>query len=121
MYVSTSGEYCLICWLARFSLLMTRSMTSSMVRGWSAGLGAAAASDPSPLNARTRTVVAALRIFSLPSIRQTEFNPHARRKIHRLAFAPCRLEFNLLRRASLVFIDTTAPNTHDAAHLDGAG
>src|SRR6266704_3678587 len=98
MYGSTSGEYCLLCWLARFSLVMTRSMTSSMVRGWSAGL----------------------RIFSLPSVRQTEFNPHARRKIRRLAFAPCRLEFNLLRRASRGFIETMAQTAHDAVYLDGA-
>src|SRR2546428_12286263 len=110
MYVSTSGEYCLICWLARFSLVMTRSITSSMVRGWSAGLGAAAAVAPSPLNARTRTVVAALRIFSLPSVRQTEFNPHARRKIHRLGFALWRLGFYFFRRASRGLLGAIGPN-----------
>src|SRR5216684_3793686 len=121
MYVSTSGENCLICWLARFSLVITRSMTSSMVRGLSAGLGASVAvSVPSPLKIRTKIVVATLRIFSLPSVSQTEFNSHARREIHRLALASCRLEPDLLRRASCCFIEPVAQTAYDSVHLDGA-
>src|ERR1700682_937743 len=123
MYVSTSGEYCLICWLARFSLVITRSMTSSMVRGLSAGLGASvAAMAPTPLKIRMKIVVTTLRIFSLPSISisQTEFNSHARREIHRLTFAPCRLELDLLRCASCCFIETVAQPAYDPVHLDAA-
>src|SRR6202795_3090820 len=123
MYVSTSGEYCLICWLARFSLVITRSMTSSMVRGLSAGLGASvAAMAPTPLKIRMKIVVTTLRIFSLPSISisQTEFNSHARRKIHRLTFAPCRLELDLLCCASCCFIKTMAETTHNPVHLNAS-
>src|SRR6266849_3723739 len=121
MYVSTSGENCLICWLARFSLVITRSMTSSMVRGLSDGLGASvAAMVPSPLKIRTKIVVATLRIFSLPSVSQTEFNSHARREIHRLAFAPCRLELDLLRCASCCFIETMAQTAYNPVHLNAA-
>src|SRR2546428_572506 len=121
MYVSTSGENCLICWLARFSLVITRSMTSSMVRGLSAGLGASvAAMVPSPLKIRTKIVVATLHIFSLPSVSQTEFNSHARREIHRLAFPFCRLELDLLRRASCCFIETMAQTAYYPVHLNTA-
>src|SRR6267154_864441 len=121
MYVSTSGENCLSCWLARFSLVITRSMTSSMVRGLSAGFGASvAAMALTPLKIRTKIVVATLRIFSLPSVSQTEFNSHASREIHRLAFAPRRLELDLLRRARRRFIETVAQTTYHAVHLDAA-
>src|SRR6202521_2014500 len=121
MYVSTSGEYCLICWLARFSLVITWSMTSSMVRGLSTGLGASvAAMAPTPLKIRTKIVVVILRIFSLPSVSPTEFNSHARRKIHRLAFASRRLELDLLRCASRCFIETVAQTTYHSVHLDAA-
>src|SRR6202140_5382583 len=121
MYVSTSGENCLICWLARFSLVITRSMTSSMVRGLSAGLGpSVAAMVPTPLKVTTKIVVATLRIFSLPSVSQTEFNSHARRKIHRLAFTSRRLELDLLRCASRCFIETVAQTTYHSGHLDAA-
>src|SRR5712691_4945727 len=121
MYVSTRGEYCLICWLARFSLVITRSMTSSMVRGRSAGLGAAvAAKAPSPLKIRTKIVVATLRIFSLPSICQTEFNSHARREIHCLPFPSCGLELDLLRRARCRFIDTMARTAYHPVYLNAA-
>src|SRR6266853_2106931 len=121
MYVSTSGEYCLICWVARFSLVITRSITSSMVRGWSAGLGAAVvAALLTPPTIRTKINTAALRIFSLPSIRQTEFNSHARRKIHWLAFPFCRLEFDLLRCASCCFIQTMAETADYPVHLNAA-
>src|ERR1700676_2096871 len=121
MYVSTSGENCLSCWLARFSLVITRSMTSSMVRGLSAGLGASvAAMVPTPLKIRTKIVVATLRIFSLPSVSQTEFNSHASREIHRLTFASRRLELDLLRCASRCFIETVAQTTYHSVHLDAA-
>src|SRR5436853_5342747 len=121
MYVSTSGENCLSCWLARFSLVITRSMTSSMVRGLSAGLGASvAAMAPTPLKIRTKIVVATLRIFSLPSVSQTEFNSHASREIHRLAFASRRLELDLLRRASCCIIETVAQATYHSVYLDTA-
>src|SRR2546430_4074233 len=119
MYVSTSGENCLSCWLARFSLVITRSMTSSMVLGLSAGLGASvAAMAPTPLKIRTKIVVATLRIFSLPSVSQTEFNSHASREIHRLAFASRRLELDLLRCASCRFIETVAQTAYHSVHLD---
>src|ERR1700687_6125815 len=121
MYVSTSGEYCLICWLARFSLVITRSMTSSMVRGLSAGLGASvAAMAPTPLKIRTKIVVVILRIFFLPSVSQTEFNSHARRKIHRLAITFCRLELNLLGRMGRTLIEAVPDPAKDAVHLDRA-
>src|SRR3984893_13837820 len=121
MYVSTSGEYCLICWLARFSLVITWSMTSSMVRGLSTGLGASvAAMAPTPLKIRTKIVVVILRIFSLPSVSQTEFNSYASREIHRLAFASRRLELDLLRGASRCFIETVAQTTYHSVHLDAA-
>src|SRR6266849_10370447 len=121
MYVSTSGENCLSCWLARFSLVITRSMTSSMVRGLSAGFGASvAAMAPSPLKIRTKIVVATLLIFSLPSVSQTEFNSHARREIHWLAVPFSRLELDLLRCASCCFIKTMAQTTYHPVHLNAA-
>src|SRR6266568_1200778 len=121
MYVSTSGENCLSCWLARFSLVITRSMTSSMVLGLSAGLGASvAAMVPRPLKIRTKILVATLRIFSLPSVSQTELNSHASRKIHRLALAFCGLELDLLCCASCCFIETVAQTAYHPVHLNGA-
>src|SRR5437879_13842198 len=118
MYVSTSGENCLSCWLARFSLVITRSMTSSMVRGLSAGLGASvAAMAPTPLRISTKIVVATLRIFSLPSVSQTEFNSHARGEIHRLTFPFCRLELDLLRRTTCCFIETMAQTAYYPVYL----
>src|SRR5712692_7990377 len=121
MYVSTSGENCLSCWLARFSLVITRSMTSSMVRGLSAGFGASvAAMAPTPLKIRTKILVATLRIFSLPSVSQTEFNSHASRKIHWLALAFCRLELDLLCCTSCCFIETVAQTAYDSVYLNSA-
>src|SRR6266478_4607950 len=121
IYVSTSGEYCLICWLARFSFVITRSITSLMVLACSAGTGAAVAvRAPSPLKIRTKIVVATLRIFSLPSVSQTEFNSHARGEIHKLAFPFCGLEFDLLRRASRCFIETMAQTAYHPVHLNAA-
>src|SRR5882762_4480669 len=121
MYVSTSGEYCLICWVARFSLVITRSITSLMVRAWSAGWAAAAAAmPPSPLKITTKIAIAILRIFSLPSISQTKFNSHARWEIHRLTVASCRLKLHLLRCASCCFIETMAQTADNPVHLNAA-
>src|SRR5713226_847851 len=75
---------------------------------------------PSPPKIRTKIVVATLRIFSLPSVSQTEFNAHARREIHRLAFASCRLELDLLRCASCCFIETVAQAAYNPVHLNAA-
>src|SRR6267378_5760582 len=75
---------------------------------------------PSPLKIRTKLNIAALRIFSLPSVCQTEFNSNTRREIHRLAFALCRLELDLLRRAGCRFIETMAQTAHHSVHLNCA-
>src|SRR5260370_91811 len=69
---------------------------------------------------RTKTVVATLRIFSLPSVSQTEFNSHARGEIHRLTFPFCGLELDLLRRATCRFIETMAQTAYHAVHLNAA-
>src|SRR5260370_16998038 len=69
---------------------------------------------------RTKIVIAALRIFSLPSVCQTEFNSHARRKIHWLALASRRFELDLLCCPSCRFIETVAQAAHHPAYLDGA-
>src|SRR6266568_3588800 len=55
-----------------------------------------------------------------PSVSQTEFNSHARREIHRLTLAFCRLEFDLLRCASCCFIQTVAQTAYHAVHLNAA-
>src|SRR5258706_14744952 len=75
---------------------------------------------PSPLKIRTKLNIAALRILSLPSVSQTEFNSNTRREIHRLAFALCRLELDLLRRASCRFIETMAQTAYHPVHLNRA-
>src|SRR5882762_332362 len=75
---------------------------------------------PNPLKIRTKIAVSTLRIFSLPSVSQTEFNSHTSREIHRLAFAFRRLELDLLRRASCCFIKTVAQTTYHPVHLDAA-
>src|SRR5216683_4725231 len=55
-----------------------------------------------------------------PSVSQTKLNSHARREIHRLTLAFCRLEFDLLRRASCCFIQTVAQTAYHAVHLNAA-
>src|SRR6266852_1627491 len=75
---------------------------------------------PSPPKIRTKIVVATLRIFSLPSVSQTEFNSHARRKIHRLAVASCWLELDLLRCACCCFIETMPQTAYNPIHLNAA-
>src|SRR5258708_38093326 len=55
-----------------------------------------------------------------PLVRQTKLNSHARREIHRLTLAFCRLEFDLLRRASRRFIQTVAQTAYHAVHLNAA-
>src|SRR5260370_18365275 len=92
-----------------------------MVSAWSSGLGAAVAVRvPSPLKTRTKIVVVTLRIFSLPSVSQTEFNSHARREIHSLTFPFCGLELDLLRRASCRFIETMAQTPYHPLYLNPA-
>jgi hypothetical protein len=84
-------------------------------------LGAAVeATAPSPLKITIEKNVAALRIFSLPSVSQAEFNSHARREIHWLTFAFGRLEFNLLRCASRCFIEPMAQTAYHPVHLNTA-
>src|ERR1700732_3937914 len=102
-----------------FSRAVTRSMTSSMVRACSDGLGAAAAAMvPSPLDASTRmAVIDTLRIFLLPSVGQAELNPHAGRKIHRLAVPLCRLELDLLCCVNGGLVETVAQSAYHVAHL----
>src|SRR5437016_6537756 len=75
---------------------------------------------PSPPQIRTKIAVATLRIFSPPSVSQTEFNSHTSREIHRLAIAFRRLELDLLCRASCCFIKTVAQTTYHPVHLDAA-
>src|SRR6266851_5287924 len=75
---------------------------------------------PSPLKIRTKIAVAILRIFSLPSVSQTEFNAHARRKVHWLTFASCRLELDVLRCASCCFIEPMAQTAYNPVHLHAA-
>src|SRR5467141_3254049 len=76
---------------------------------------------PTPLRISAKIAVAtALRIFSLPSVSQTKFNSHARREIHRLAFASCRLELDLLRCASRCLIETMAQAADNPVHLNAA-
>src|SRR4029077_21155372 len=72
---------------------------------------------PSPLKIRTKIAVPALRIFSLPSVSQTEFNAHARRKVHWLTFASRRLELDALRRASCCFIEAVAQTAYHPVYL----
>src|ERR1700740_3116322 len=73
---------------------------------------------PSPLKIRKKLNITALRIFSLPSVSQTEFNSNTRREIHRLAIALCRLELDLLRRASRRFIETMTETAYHPVHLN---
>src|ERR1700724_666930 len=104
-----------------FSRAVTRSMTSSMVRACSDGLGAAAAAMvPSPLDASTRmAVIDTLRIFSLPSVGQAQLNPHAGRKIDRLAVPLCRFKLNLLCCADGGLVESMAQSAHHMVDLHG--
>src|SRR5229473_2297120 len=58
--------------------------------------------------------------FLSPSVCQTEFNSHARRKIHSLTFPFCGLELDLLRRASCRFIETMAQTAYHPVYLNAA-
>src|SRR3981189_1601812 len=107
---------------------MMRSTTSSMVRGWSAGRGAAAAALlPIPADTSTRIAVASLRISLLPLsktskalVGQPELNAHASRKIHWLAVSLGRFELNLLSRSHRGLIEAVAKSTDDPIYLDRA-
>src|SRR5260370_5538141 len=75
---------------------------------------------PSPLKIRTKIAVPALRMFSLPSVSQKEFNAHARWKVHWLTFASRRLELDALRGASCCFIEAVAQTAYHPVYLHGA-
>src|ERR1700731_979698 len=104
---------------------MMRSTTSSMLRGWSAGRGAAAAALlPIPLDTSTRIAVASLRISllspQLTSVSQPELDAHASGKIHRLAISLGRFKFYLLSCPYRGLIETMAQPADDSVHLDRA-
>src|SRR5260370_33005591 len=84
-----------------------------MVRGWSAGVAAgvaaaAAAVVPNPLDISPSMIAASLRISLSPSVGQAELNPHAGRRIHRLAVPLCRLELDFLRGSGRRLIQAVA-------------
>src|ERR1700730_7860475 len=118
MYVSTSGLYLDIWLFSRFSLVMTRSITSSMVLAVACGGtgvagGAEKAAAAKVLKTRMdktdrRAAGTDLNIFFSPSGCHVEFNSHARRKIDGLIILLRRLEFNLLRRANSGLIQAMA-------------
>src|SRR5438270_11234968 len=97
-------------------------MTSSTVRGWSAGRGAAAATLlPIPVETSTRIATASLRISLLPlsdaSVSQPKLNAHASRKIDRLAISLRRFELYLLRGPHRSLIEAVAESADDPIHL----
>src|SRR3954462_10550779 len=94
-----------------------------MVRGWSGGLGAAAAAKvPRLLPTSARTAVTNLRIFVLPlsSVGQLELDAYAGRKIDRLAVPLGRFELDLLCRTDGGLIKTVAESADDVVYLDRA-
>src|SRR5438094_9385160 len=110
-----------------FSVLTTRLITSSMVRGfpaaacgvssageWAAAAGTSTAALPAAKNSKAKTD---LRILLLPSVCQTELNANASRKVHRLTLAQGRLEFNLLRGLRGGLIESMSQAADDAVHL----
>ena len=110
MYVSTSGEYCRICWSR--PIFVGDNAVDHLIHGpcligrlrepqrwrWPQTRSRSESEDN----------CSQLTHFLSPSVGQTEFNPHARRKIHRLAFAFCRFELDLLRRSHRRFIEAVA-------------
>src|SRR6266852_2788030 len=91
-----------------------------MVRGWSAGVAAAAvAAVPKKLKTSPSMIAASLRISLSPSIGQAELNPHAGRKIHRLAVPLCRFELDFLRGSGRRLIEAVAESADDAIDLNG--
>src|SRR4029077_9246200 len=86
-----------------------------MVRGWSAGVAAAVAI---PLHTNTRMVAASLRIARSPSVGQAEFDPHASRKIYRLAVPLRRFELYLLSRTDRSLVQAVAQSANYPVHLN---
>src|SRR5260370_16809928 len=75
---------------------------------------------PTPPEIKTKIAVATLRLFSLPSVSQTEFNAHARRKVHWLPLAFCPLELDVVRCASCCFVEPMAQTAYNPVHLHAA-
>src|SRR5881394_3982216 len=101
----------------RFSLVMTRSITSDIVRACSADLGVAAAIVPNPLSTTPQTTAATLRIFFLlskPSGIQFARAP----EIHWLTIALCRLELDLLRRMHGGIVEPVTQTADDPVYLN---
>src|SRR5229473_308943 len=91
-----------------------------MVLGWSAGVAAAAAAVvPNPLDISPSMMAASLRISLSPSVGQAELNPHAGRRIHRLAVPLCRLELDFLRGSGRRLIEAVAESADNAIDLNG--
>src|SRR5216684_5046120 len=91
-----------------------------MVLGWSAGVAAAAAAVvPNPLDISPSMIAASLRISLSPSVGQAELNPHAGRRIHRLAVPLCRLELDFLRGLDRGLIEAVAESADNAIDLNG--
>src|SRR5260370_14736158 len=95
-----------------------------MVRGWSAGgaaggAAAAAAVVPNPLDISPSMIAASLRISLSPSVGQAELNPHAGRRIHRLAVPVCRRERDFLRGSGRRLIEAVAESDDNAIDLNG--
>src|SRR5215469_5034762 len=106
--------------MARFSLVITRSITSAMVRAGTCppGLGLARATVPNPLSNTPHTTTAPLCMFSLPSVGQAELNSHACREIDWLALALCRFELDLLRRPLGGLIESMTQTADDPLYLN---
>src|SRR5713226_10719102 len=91
-----------------------------MVLGWSAGVAAAAAAVvPNPLDISPSMMAASLRISLSPSVGQSELNPHAGRRIHRLAVPLFRLELDFLRGLDRGLIEAVAESADNAIDLNG--
>src|SRR5260370_35587908 len=91
-----------------------------MVLGWSAGVAAAAAAVvPNPLDISPSMIAASLRISLSPSVGQAELNPHAGRRIHRLAVPLCRLELDFLRGSGRCPIESLADSADNAIDPNG--
>src|SRR5215472_8250942 len=105
--------------MARFSLVITRSITSAMVRAGtcSSGLGVASATVPNPVSNTLHTTAAPLCIFS-PSVGQAEFYSHARREIYGLALAFCRFELDLLCRPLGGLVEPVTQTANDRVYLN---
>src|SRR5271170_2110576 len=92
-----------------------------MVRGWSAaGVAASAVKLAQAPSKNARTALDTIRIIISPSVRQTELDSNMSRKIHRLAFAQGRLEFNCLCCFHRGFVKTMPQTADDVVDVDAA-